>query len=432
MPGWGLALRPAGRCLIIYMSMLQEFINKHFYELFIFTFIFGLLLYGTIGFDGIDEICALLLFLLFGYTVLKTDDWYVNRAFLVTVGIFLFYLGYSFFIGSNTKKGIIMDFIIQSKPYLAFFAVYYMSPIFGANQKSILRIICVFAWLLLLLLGIMSLFIPYLIDKVMFHQAFYAACITAIALIYLYCGTDTKKDKLMFILILTTGIFSTRSKFYGFYMLAVLLTLLSPWLKNFKFNLKTVLVILGVVAAIVVVGWQKIDLYFAISGDVEDVESGLVARLMLYMTSLEVLVDYFPFGSGFASFASYASGVYYSDLYVKYGLDKVWGINSTDYSFIADTYYPCLAQFGVVGVLLYAYFIFFILRKAYLLFKRSHQTKYLMIPLLIIGYFLIESIADATFTGHRGYFMMMLLGLVLSEHKYYIQRQEGRLPAAKS
>lgn len=404
--------------------MIQTFINKHFFELFVFTFIFGLLLYGTIGFDGIDEICAFLLLVFFGYSVFKTDDWYINKSFLVTCCIFLFYFLYSIFIRSNTTRGIVMDFIIQFKPYLAFFAVYYMSPIFDRRQKSILRLICLGAWLLLLLLGIISLFIPRFIDVVMYHQAFYAACITAIALMYLYCGEDTKRDKVMFLLILTTGIFSTRSKFYGFYMLAFLFMLFSPYLKNFKFNFKTICVFLFVLAAVIAVGWQKLDLYFAISGSEEDVESGLMARMMLYKHSIDVLTDYFPFGSGFASYASYASGVYYSDVYVKYGLDRVWGMNSNDYSFIADTYYPCLAQFGVVGILFYLYFLFFIVRKAYLLFKVSQQQKYLIIPLLIIGYFLIESIADATFTGHRGYFMMIFLGLVLSEHKHYIRTKQ--------
>ena len=37
--------------------MIQDFINKQFFSLFVFTLIFGLLLYGTIGFDFIDEIC---------------------------------------------------------------------------------------------------------------------------------------------------------------------------------------------------------------------------------------------------------------------------------------------------------------------------------------------------------------------------------------
>ena len=394
--------------------MLQKFINNTFFYYFLFALVFGLLLYGTLGFDGIDEICAFLLLILFIHTIFSTNEWYIDKSFLITLGIFLFYLFYSFYIGSNTKKAIISDFIIQFKPYLAFFAVYYLKPIFTNNQKSLLRIICMAFWLLLLMLGIGSIFINNIIDKVMFHAAFFAACVIALSLIYYYCGEDTKKDKWMFILMLSVGLFSTRSKFYGFYVLAVMLMLLAPYVKNFKINFKTILAGLFILSGIILVGWQKLDLYFAISGDAEDIESGLLARMMLYATSIDILKDYYPFGSGFASFASYSSGVYYSPLYAKYGIDKIWGMNSTDYSYIADTYYPCLAQFGVVGILLFCSFFFFIIRKAFLIFRKTQKPKNLIISLLIIGYFLIESIADATFTGHRGFFMMTILGLIFA------------------
>ena len=45
--------------------MIQEFINKHFFYLLIFTLTFGILLYDLIGFDYTDELCALFLFILF-------------------------------------------------------------------------------------------------------------------------------------------------------------------------------------------------------------------------------------------------------------------------------------------------------------------------------------------------------------------------------
>lgn len=396
---------------------LQEFINNTFFYYFLFALVFGLLLYGTLGFDGMDEICALLLLIFFGYVIFRTSDWYVDKSFLVTIGIFLFYLFYSLYIGSNTKKAILSDFIIQFKPYLSFFAVYYLKPAFSNNQKSVLRIICFIFWSVLLMLGILSLFRPMIIEDLMFHVAFFAACVIALSLIYYYCGGDTKKDKLIFILMLSVGLFSTRSKFYGFYMLSILLMLFSSHIKDLKINIKTISIALIILGAILLVGWQKLDLYFAISGDAEEVETGLLARMMLYTTSLEVLTDYFPFGSGFASFASYSSGVYYSPLYAKYGIDKIWGMNSSDYSYIADTYYPCLAQFGVVGILLFGGFFFFIIRKAFRIFKKTQKPKNLVISLLIIGYFLIESIADATFTGHRGLFMMMILGLVFADRE---------------
>ena len=108
--------------------MIQDFINKQFFSLFVFTLIFGLLLYGTIGFDFIDEICATLLFILFGYSLFKSQEWLINKAFLTTIGVFLFYLCYSLCINSNTKAAIITDFIIQFKPYLALFCVYSLTP----------------------------------------------------------------------------------------------------------------------------------------------------------------------------------------------------------------------------------------------------------------------------------------------------------------
>ena len=397
--------------------MLQKFINEHYFELFVFTFIFGLLLYGTIGFDGIDEICAFLLvvFLIFG--VFNTRDWTFNKSFLITIGVFIFYLIYSIIINSNSKPAIIKDFIIEFKPYLAFFATYILYPSFSDNQKSLLKIISIGFWFILLALGILSLKDQFIINAVMFHNSYYAACSIAIALIVLFCGKDTKKDKILFIILLSVGLFSTRSKFYGFYLLAIILTIIAPKLKTFKINLKTILFILSVLGLLLLVGWNKLDLYFAISGTEDDIESGLVARMMLYKTSLDVLVDYFPFGPGFASFASFASGVYYSDLYYKYGLDGIWGINKIDYSYIADTYYPCLTQFGIVGIFLFFYFFWYLIKKSYNLYKINSQEKYLVITLLVIGFFLIESIADATFTSHRGYFLMMLLGVVIAEQK---------------
>ncbi|MDR1200772.1 MAG: O-antigen ligase family protein [Tannerellaceae bacterium] len=398
--------------------MTQQFINNTYYLFFVIALLFGLLLYGTIGFDGVDELCAFILIAFFCYVVSRQRDWPMNKVFLITLGVFLFYLGYSFYIGSNVKKAIVSDFIIQLKPYVAFFIVYQLCPLFDKNQKAKLRIICGASWLILLFLGVLSLFKDRIIFDAMYHVSYYYACVLAVSLIYFFCSDNTPKDKFIFILMLSAGLFSTRSKFYGIYLLAIVLVLFTPYIKYLKFNFKTVLLSLVVLAAIVIVGWQKIDLYFALSGDVEEVETGLLARLMLYMTSIDIFRDYFPFGSGLGSFASYSSGVYYSDIYAKYGVEKIYGMNSSDYSYIADTYYPCLAQFGVVGVILFITFFVYLIRKSQQVIKYSLNTKYLIIILIIIFYFLIESIADATFTGHRGFFMMMLLGLVFSEQKH--------------
>lgn len=399
--------------------MIQEFINKQFFRLFMFTLIFGLVLYGTIGFDGIDEVCAGVLLILFIWATFKSPEWEMNKAFINIIGIFIFYIVYSFLIHSNSTQGIMKDVIIQFKPYLAFFAVYYLCPVFSPEQKKLLKDVILVLWAILFIVGLFSLksfsYITYSVG----HVTYYAGIISGLSLVYLFCSDNTNKDKLIFILILATGLFSGRSKFYGFFIISIAMLLFFKNVHQLKFNFKTILIALTILATMVAVSWQKMVMYFGVGETVSinNVSEDYIARAMLYATSVDVFKDYFPFGSGFGSFASFTSGVYYSDIYAKYNIDGIAGINRNDYSYIADTYYPCLAQFGVVGVLLYISFFIYIIRKAYLLYLKTKQEKYFIIPFLIIGYLAIENVADATFTGHRGFFIMMTLGLVLSEQK---------------
>ena len=401
--------------------MVQEFINKQFYNLFAFTYIFGLALYGTIGFDSIDEICAMFLLVLLIYGIFKSSDWYINKAFLRVIVVFAFYVAYSFYINSNTGKAILSDLIIQFKPYLAFFGVYYLAPQFTASQKKILRDIALVIMALMLCIGIYSLKDVSAFKQTVGLVAYFAAIVTSSSLLYLFCSTGSKKDKVVFLVLLAIGLFSARAKFYGFFILAVACLLFTKFLSSLRFNFRTFLLVGVCIAGMLVVSWSKMQLYFGVGASLDSVPEGFLARAMLYITFPEILKDYFPFGSGFASFGSYASGVYYSDIYAQYGLENIKGMTKLNYSYIADTYYPCLAQFGIVGILLYLCFFFYIIKKALNLYKQTMQEKYFIIPFLIVGYLLVENVADATFTGHRGFFIMMFLGLVLSEAKHSLK-----------
>ena len=400
--------------------MIQEFINKQFYNLFIFTFIFGLVLYGTIGFDSIDEICACILLILFIFATFKTPDWAINKSFLAVSSVFIFYTIYSFYIHSNSAKGIISDMIIQFKPYLAFFAVYYLCPVFSSKQKDLIKKIILIISFFMFLIGCASLVYPLAFRVTVGHVAYFAAIITASSLLYYYCSEGAKIDKMIFILILAIGLFSARSKFYGFFIISLVTVIFFGNISRLKLNFKTIAIAVLSLAAMVLASWKKMVMYFGVGKSLDSVPEEFMARAMLYVTSFEIFKDFFPFGSGFASFASHSSGVYYSPLYAKYGIENVKGISKNNYSYIADTYYPCLAQFGIIGVFLYILFFAYIIRKAYKLFLSTQKEKYFIIPFLIIGYLLIENIADATFTGHRGFFIMMLLGLVMSEQKHQL------------
>lgn len=393
--------------------MIQEFINKHFFFLFIFTLLFGILLYDLIGFDYTDEFCALMLFTLFGYYLFHTPDWEMNKAFLVTLFIFFFYLCYSFFIGSNTKVAIVSDCIIQIKPYLAFFCVYSLSPVFSKNQKALLRIIARLFWGLLLIIGVSNLVFPGVLRATMGHESYFAAAVVSVSLCYLYASDFRMRDKIMFVVMLSVGILSGRSKFYGFFILATAIIFYFNKMQRIKLNAKNICLLLLLCSVMALVAWEKIQLYF-IQSVADGEEKDLIARSVLYLTSFAIFRDYFPFGSGFASFATFSSGVYYSDIYVKYGIENVWGISRTFYNYIADTYYPSLAQFGVAGLCLYVSFWIYILKKAYRSLQINRNIQLFLLILMIVGYFAIESTSDSTFTTHRGFFIMMILGLALA------------------
>ena len=404
--------------------MIQDFINKQFFSLFVFTLIFGLLLYGTIGFDFIDEICATLLFILFGYSLFKSQEWLINKAFLTTIGVFLFYLCYSLCINSNTKAAIITDFIIQFKPYLALFCVYSLRPHFSTNQKKILRIICVFFWLILLILACIEIFKPHTLSNVMAHATYFAAGVIATSLCFLYTGDFSMKDRILFIIMLSIGLISGRSKFYGFFTLSVMVIIYFSNINHFKLNIKTIILLIITLILILVVSWKKVSFYF-IEGITGEAETDTIARFVLYTTSIQILIDYFPFGCGFGSFATYASGLYYSHIYNQDGIENVWGISKSFYSFIADTYYPSLAQFGFVGIMLYITFWIYVFKKALIFFQHTKQAKLMIIVLLLICFFGIEGTSDSTITTHRGLFMMMMIGLMLSEMKNKIANSKS-------
>jgi len=398
----------------------QSFINTQFFNLTVFALIFGVIFYDSIhamGFSYVDEICALLLFFLFLYKVFSTKAWAFNRTFLIVIGIFIFYLIYSFIIQSNTKGAILTDFVIQFKPYLSFFCVYALRPVFSAGQKTIIRQLVVLCSIYVLMVGVTTFVYYEIITYTFVHVSRIATASTVLAMIYLYCSDYSKRDKLVFVLLLAIGLLSTRSKHFGFSVLSALLVFYIDRSFKLKLNLRNTFFIVAAFALVILVSWKKIYFYFFTGGfGSERSLYNYFARVALYIFSLQLLIDYFPFGCGFASYATYASAVNYSPIYTKYGMNNMHGLTKANPDFVADVYYPALAQFGVVGVILFFYFWAYLLKRALNMFKKGFLKESVM-AILIIAFFLIESTSDATLTHNRGMFMMMILGLVFADAK---------------
>lgn len=291
-----------------------------------------------------------------------------------------------------------------------------MKPVIKPVYRKLICEICIVLGVYSAIVGVAYLVFPDIINYTFKHPSRLATAAVIIGFSYLYCCDYSQKDKIIFILLMAVAICSGRSKAYGFFIIcATMVWFMKPTFK-WKLNLKNILAFSILTVVVLIFTYKKIDAYFIGGGGYladNEMLKETIARAAFYVNSIDILRDYFPFGSGYASYGTFASGAYYSDIYVQYGMDGIWGLTKDDPSFVADTYYPALAQFGVVG----AFFFFYLWGYWGLNSLKYYKIAYreVLMILMIVAFFVIESIADATITSNRGVFVMMLLGLLYSD-----------------
>lgn len=201
---------------------------------------------------------------------------------------------------------------------------------------------------------------------------------------------DTKYKVLIIINLLAT----LRSVSFG---ILALLIVLSFVLKN-SFKIYHIIMIIPM---IVFAGYNSWEMYF---GDV------VTPRKRLFEGGVTIFREYFPFGSGFASYGSNAAYEFYSPLYFKLGFQYVWGLNR-QYGFIAnDNFWPMIfAQFGLIGTILYILQFIDILKDLFMPMLRKNEVISLA---LIVGYLLFTSVGSNTITGVLGVSMITVYSLI--------------------
>lgn len=137
---------------------------------------------------------------------------------------------------------------------------------------------------------------------------------------------------------------------------------------------------------------------------------GLSARSVMTQTSFQILLDYFPIGTGFGTYASHSASVNYSPVYVKYGFESFYELrNSAIGTFFDDTFWPIIiGQTGFIGLLLYIY----LLRNVYKLVK-DLSNKYIYFycaGLFIFGYLIVSSTSEPAFNNSIAVPFALLLG----------------------
>lgn len=360
----------------------------------------------TVNFDWSDEILTVLLLL---YAITKQRFLVKDKKRMmeinIYIGLMIFYLVYSMTIRVTTTRGIMLDILQQLRPYAVFYLTWMMAPQFTPKQQKHIK------WVMLLsFFGYLFAFKfkPELVtpyggaESAVFGQL--ALCC---AMIYYLFSKQTKRNRNIAIIIMLLGLISGKSKYFGECVCFIALVM---FVKS-KINFTSVSTLLKVVALGVVVlffTWTKFNAYY-VEGFQEEAQA--MARPATYETGMTIMFkDYIPFGSGLGSFGTAAAAKEYSPLYYKYNLNEIWGLDPTNPMFLADAFYPTLAEYGIVGLF---FFLWFWKRRLWEANKIPNLIYYRMALMCILA-LALESTADSSYLSGKGMGYFMILALCLN------------------
>lgn len=345
------------------------------------------------------------------------------RLMFVLLGVMTFYLVYSLATSPyNTPKAQINDFILQCKPLVAFSVSYAIAPLFTASERWVLKKVCIFLAFLAFAVIAAGVY-----DVTLFHIYYGGLICVGCAIVYLLMSFDennpnaySKIDRIWVTIILLLGLICTRSKYYSFVVLAFyMLFVYRPGTVNFK-SLRNIAIGGLAFALIILVAWKKIEYYYFI-GNSDTFDPDVMetfARPVLFGGMFLVLADHLILGSGLATYATFSSGSYinYSKLYYEYNIDKIWGLSPTYCDFIADTFYPELAQFGIVGIVFFSVFCWWIWRK-FRIVMRTHHYQIFGIGVISFAFLAIDGTAGCSILQASGELLMAVMGIIAANTK---------------
>lgn len=152
------------------------------------------------------------------------------------------------------------------------------------------------------------------------------------------------------------------------------------------------------------------------------------ARAVLTISSPFVAWDHFPFGTGWGSYASFFSAEPYSQLYLDYHMDHIWGMSPDFHDFIADTFWPMfLGECGFIGFIAYLAVLYLFFRRLLRIFRPNRPAYASALVLLV--YLLFSSTSESAILNPMTMPFAFWLGYLAAECKTHIgKEQEALLP----
>ena len=221
-----------------------------------------------------------------------------------------------------------------------------------------------------------------------------------------------KKRKIYYAMAVVSIILATKAPAL---ILAFLFVFLSIYYKRHKVLNPIVIIIISFV--LIGIGWYQINNYLLR----ED-----VPRHLFWVYGVKTANNYFPLGSGFATFGSDQASRNYSQLYYQYGFDKQWGM-SPDYGpYLSDNFWPTvIAQFGWIGGGIYI-LIFVILFFQIIGAKNLTPDKKAFLFAAYTQY-MVHAIGSAILSSSAGVLGFMALAMFITSDINYTNQTKTKL-----
>ena len=373
----------------------------------------------VVNFDWSDEILTVALL---GYAFMKqrflVKDKGRTTEINIYIGLMIFYLVYSLLIQVTTFRGVYLDLLQQLRPYAVFYLTWMMAPDFSPKQKKRIKWVMLFSFFGYLILFKIkpSVVTPYGGGE----SAALGQIALCCAMVYYLFSKQTKRNRNIAILIMLLGLISGKSKYFGECVVFIALVIFVKSKINFT-SISTLLKVAALGCVVIFFTWTKFNAYY-VEGFQDDAQE--MARPLAYETGMKIMFqDYIPFGSGFGSFGTAAAAKEYSPLYYKYQLNTIWGLTPENPMFLADAFYPTLAEYGIVGLF---FFLWFWKKRLWECNKIPNIVYYRMALMAILA-LALESTADSSYLSGKGMGYFMVLALCLNSGRQQMNSSKRSL-----
>lgn len=388
-----------------------------------FTFQFALMKYiPVVGYwDEIFAVMCIPLVIVKSKGKFKIENKYVRNMF---VSLFLFTL---VGIVSNCVyryqiwEGVVQDVLLNLKFFMGIATTYFLFYDFRImkykNEIKVHAKALIASYFLLTIQNKVTHFFPVanrrfgLDAEVLFfnHPTELAAVTFFLLLIVLLCYSNFKKDFPYIFMGILVIMMTLRFKAIAAAMVFLYIYMIMITGRKMKFRY-----FIPIIPICLLVGWNEFYFYFFSSHKMD------MARGALSFASVQIAIDKFPLGTGFGTFASWPSGIFYSPVYILYGINTVWGLSKDFPAFVSDVFWPMIiAQNGLLGLILYIYIVVCLFRLVLQCAKADKRLYMAGMGALI--YLLVSSIAESAFVNPISLPLALVIGLTLC---VYNQRRD--------